>query len=69
MFMQKVWMVWQEVDFGQDWIVGVFATQAKADAAKADFFAEWLDNRAWTEAEFKKTQMDNPFTVTTADVQ
>jgi len=64
--MQKVWMVWQTVDFGQDWMMGVFSTEAKAEAAAADMFAEWLDDRGMTADAFNG---DNPFFVTDEVVQ
>jgi hypothetical protein len=64
--MQKVWMVWQTVDFGQDWMMGVFSTEAKAEAATADMFAEWLDDRGMTADTFNG---DNPFDVSETKVQ
>jgi len=74
--MQKVWMVWQTVDFGTDWLVGTFSTQAKADAAMADMFADWAADRGTTVAQWKASQaaqpwsdMDDPFFVTDTDVQ
>jgi hypothetical protein len=79
--MQKVWMVWQTVDFGQDWMMGVFSTEAKAEAAMADMFADWLSDRGMTAAQFKASQdapvlgfdmigpPDDPFFVTDAVVK
>ena len=76
--MQKVWMVWQMVDFGQEGMMGVFSTEAKAEAAMADMFAEWLDDRGMTEDQWRDnkasqpwtdTNMDEPFFVTATDVQ
>jgi len=74
--MQKVWMVWQTVDFGQDWMMGVFSTQDKANAAMTDMFADWLSDRGMTAAQFKASQdahpwsdMDDPFFVTDAVVK
>ena len=73
--MQKVWMVWQTVDFGTDWLVGTFSTQAKADKAAADMFTDWLADRDMTVAQWKAKQdqpwfdMDDPFFVTDTDVQ
>jgi hypothetical protein len=75
--MQKVWMVWQTVDFGTDWLVGVFSSKSKADAAMDDFFADWLDDRGLTAAQFKASKddappwsdIDDPFFVTQSDVQ
>lgn len=73
--MQKVWMVWQTVDFGTDWLVGTFSTQAKADKAADDMFAGWLVDRDMTLAQWRAKQdqpwvdTDDPFFVTAADVQ
>jgi len=73
--MQKVWMVWQTVDFGQDWLVGTFSTQDKADAAAAMMFTDWLTDRDMSLAQWKAKQdqpwfdMDDPFFVTQSDVQ
>ena len=73
--MQKVWMVWQTVDFGTDWLVGTFSTQVKADAAAAMMFADWLTDRDMTVDQWKAKQdqpwfdMDDPFFVTQSDVQ
>lgn len=73
--MQKVWMVWQTVDFGTDWLVGTFSTQAKADKAADDMFADWLADRDMTVAQWKAKQdqpwfdMDDPFFVTDTAVQ
>ena len=74
--MQKVWMVWQTVDFGQDWLMGVFASADAANAAMDDMFADWLSDRGMTAAQFAASQdaqpwstMDDPFFVTTEDVQ
>ena len=74
--MEKVWMVWQTVDFGQDWMMGIFSTQDKANAAMTDMFADWLSDRGMTAAQFKAKQdaqpwsdMDDPFFVTDAVVK
>ena len=69
--MQKVWMVWKTVDFGQDWLEGVFDSEAKANIAKATMFADWLSERGMTLAQWqmKKAkdqwgEVDDPFFVT-----
>jgi hypothetical protein len=74
--MQKVWMVWQTVDFNQDWMMGVFSTEAKAESAMADMFAEWADDRGTTVDQWRASQaaqpwsdMDEPFFVTATNVQ
>ena len=73
--MQKVWMVWQTVDFGQDWLIGTFSTQAKADKAADDMFFDWLADRDMTLAQWRAKQdqpwfdTDDPFFVTATDVQ
>lgn len=73
--MQKVWMVWQTVDFGQEWMVGAFSTEAKAEAAMAAMFAEWADDRGTTVDQWKASQaaqdwvLGAPFFVTAMDVQ
>ena len=74
--MQKVWMVWQTVDFRQDWMMGVFSSKAKADAAMVAMFADWAADRGTTVDQWKASQaaqpwsdMDDPFFVTDADVQ
>ena len=67
--MQNVWMVWQTVDFGQDWMMGVFASDDAANAAMDDMFADWMSDRGMTAAQFAASQMDDPFFVTTQDVQ
>ena len=73
--MQKVWMVWQTVDFGTDWLVGTFSTQAKADKAADDMFFGWLADRDMTLAQWRAKQSqpwfdtDDPFFVTDTDVQ
>ena len=71
----KVWMVWQTVDFNQDWLMGVFAGKRTANAAKAKMFADWLSDRDMTLDQWKAKQdqpwfdMDDPFFVTDAVVQ
>ncbi|MDB4350211.1 hypothetical protein OAA38_00200 [bacterium] len=67
--MQNVWMVWQTVDFGQDWMMGVFASVDAANAAMDGMFADWMSDRDMTAAQFAASQMDDPFFVTTEDVQ
>tara|TARA_R100001198_G_scaffold96291_2_gene85381 strand:+ start:480 stop:689 length:210 start_codon:yes stop_codon:yes gene_type:complete len=67
--MQNVWMVWQTVDFGQDWMMGVFASADAANAAMDDMFTDWMSDRDMTAAQFAASQMDDPFFVTTEDVQ
>ena len=67
--MQNVWMVWQTVDFGQDWMMGVFAAADAANAAMDGMFADWMSDRDMTAAQFAASQMDDPFFVTTEDVQ
>lgn len=61
----KVWMVWQTVDFGQEWLKGVFAGKRTANAAMEEMFAEWLDDRGMT----PYADVDNPFFVTDEVVQ
>jgi hypothetical protein len=73
--MKKVWMVWQTVDFGQDWMMGVFSTKAKAEKAAADMFDEWANDRLITVDQWREkasqpgSDMDEPFFVAAADVQ
>ena len=47
-------------------MMGVFSTEAKAEAAMADMFAEWLDDRGMTAGTFNG---DNPFDVSETKVQ
>jgi len=72
----KVWMVWQTVDFNQDWLKGVFAGKRTANAAKAKMFDAWLEDRGITAAEWqtqkdndKWGELDDPFFVTDEVVQ
>jgi len=62
----KVWMVWQEVDFGQEWLKGVFAGKRTANKAADDMFFNWLADRGMTADTFNG---DNPFFVTDEVVQ
>ena len=66
--MQKVWTVWQTVDFDTDWVVGTYATQAKADAARDAFFVDWCADRDTTVAQYvKQKQQDDQWWSTAAD--
>ena len=63
--MQKVWMVWQTVDFGTDWLVGTFSTQAKADKAADDMFADWLADRDMTVLSGRQSRINHGLIWTT----
>ena len=67
--MQKVWMVWREVDFNQEWLEGVFATEAKALTFKMELFSEWLKDRNMTMTGFVNRKLEDPFSVTSVNVQ
>ena len=66
--MQKVWMVWKTVDFGQDWLEAVFNSEVKAENAMAEMFNEWLNDRKKVFGE-EAEDFESPFFVTDEDVQ
>ena len=67
--MQKVWMVWREVDFNQEWLEGVFVNEALALSCKMELFSEWLKDRNLTMTGFVNRDLDDPFSVTSVVVQ
>jgi len=59
--MQKVWMVWREVDFNQEWLEGVFASESLAREKHDEMFEEW--RKVWGD------KSESPFSVSSAVVQ
>ena len=66
--MKKVWMVWKDVDFNQDWLEGVFNSEAKAEDAMDELFNEWLNDRKKVFGE-EAENFDSPFFLTEEVVQ
>ena len=59
--MQKVWMVWREVDFNQEWLEGVFASESLARKKHDELFEEW--SKVWGD------KSESPFSVSSVAVQ
>ena len=59
----KVWMVWQTVDFNQEWLEGVFASESLARKKQDELFEEWKNDReGWD-------NLESPFSLSTSFVE
>lgn len=67
----KVWMVWREVDFNQEWLEGVFASESLARKRQDELFEEYKNDRAgWDNLNREEwDDLDSPFSVSSAVVE
>jgi|11BtaG_2_1085332.scaffolds.fasta_scaffold31519_4 hypothetical protein len=66
--MEKVWMVWKTVDFGQDWLEGVFDSKSKAENAMNEMQTEWMNDMKEVFGN-KADEFDSPFVMDSVNVQ
>ena len=67
----KVWMVWREVDFNQEWLEGVFASESLARKRQDELFEEYKNDRAgWDNLNQEEwDDRESPFSVSSAVVE